>query len=599
MEFSLDPTSYADFSSVNYLKNELGAIIAHIGMAERNKSLSDRTSKISKRDVEDSVKLMEQEKLNELKYYEYDENYDKDQPIHMYKQSDDNPTYQEEEYGINYLLNYVYLYYKVVSNYEVRFRTEFNETKYNFLGILGELGFDISNDLENNINFEIILKKQNITRLSLNFNKLNDLLKKILSGDTKSNIDAEIESSRGGGMIGGNPVGIAAVMAKPVAAIWHLGRVAFLRDKVLDKLKYIYIVDGKLDVVFNKLKVNQTTKLNKKDMNVIFLGKILNAELVNIFRTCYYSLLRTRGAGLNKIGDMLLKVGMCKSRIVYFVLYNINYDSDSDNNKKIFLVYMYLRPRGVKNIYVHPFKYDKDLNLENLISGDLNTIDEYKVSKITFENILLSSHFGVTNPAEDIKDKIKTYFKENHQFTMSYDIDYLVNKIDYAVKCEKHALSGKNKYDCIAARIITLRKDKRYLFRTRRTRQNRGYFTIPDKIITHEDYRRLGKKIPEMLYLFNILKKGLDININRDREELIRLVKEKEDEEIIDSALHEPMLRSRLYTVTDNDIIPLQNNWMDSSSTAGGGRKKTKKNNKVIDNNKMNNNILTKKVRKK
>ena len=603
MEFSLDPTSYADFSSVNHLKNEIGAIIAHIGMTERYESLSDRTSKISKVDVEDSVKLMEEENLNKLQYYEYGENYDKAPPIPMYKKSDKTPTYQEEEYGINYLLTYVYLYYKVVSNYEVRFRTKFEFKETNFLGILGELGFDITkelfldNDLENNINFEMMVVEKD---LDTKFNKLNDLLRMILSGDSKSKIDTEITSSRGGGMKGGNPIGFAAVMAKPIAAIWHLGRVAFLRDKVLDKLNYLYIVDGQLGGVLNNLKPNKTTKLNRKDMNVIFLGKILNAELVNIFRTCYYSLLRTRGAGLNKIGDMLLKVGMCKSRIVYFVLYN-NYTT---NQNKIFLVYMYLRPRGVKNIYVHRFEYKSYTILNKLINHiEPNTIDVYNVRKIEFDHIKTYSHFEQDySPNEFLKKEIiKEYFKKNHQYTMCYDIDYLVNKIDYAVKCETHALAGKNKYDSIAARIVTLYKDKRYLFRTRRIRKNRDFYTIPDKIITIYDIKKMKKKkIPELLYLFNILENGLGINIDRNREELIKLVKEKEDEEVVDTELHEPMLRSGLYTVNDSDILPLQNNWMEnnttSSTSTGGGRKMTKKNvNKIK--NKTNNKIYSKKVR--
>ena len=165
MEFSLDPTSYEDFSSVNHLKNEIGAIMAHIGMTERYESSRYRTSIISKGDVEDSIKFMKEENLNKLQYYEYDENYDNDQPINMYKQSKGTPvTYQEEEYGINYLLTYVYLYYKVVSNYEVRFRTEFKEN--NFLGILRDLRFNIKkelyldNDLENKINFKLMLEKK-------------------------------------------------------------------------------------------------------------------------------------------------------------------------------------------------------------------------------------------------------------------------------------------------------------------------------------------------------------------------------------------------------------------------------------------------------
>ena len=81
---------------------------------------------------------------------------------------------------------------------------------------------------------------------------------------------------------------------------------------------------------------------------------------------------------------------------------------------------------------------------------------------------------------------------------MSYDIDYLINKIDYAVKCEKHALSGKNKYDCIAARIITLRKDKDTFLELEELDKIEVILTIPDKIITHEDYKEFKGKIPEM-----------------------------------------------------------------------------------------------------
>ena len=53
---------------------------------------------------------------------------------------------------------------------------------------------------------------------------------------------------------------------------------------------------------------------------------------------------------------MLLKFGMCKSRIVYFILcYNNSKGGLSfGGSEYLYLVFMYLRPRGVKNIYVHP-----------------------------------------------------------------------------------------------------------------------------------------------------------------------------------------------------------------------------------------------------
>ena len=54
----------------------------------------------------------------------YDET-NKDEPIKMYEPDSSNKvSYHEKEFGINYLMAYMSLYYKVVSNYEVLFQEE-------------------------------------------------------------------------------------------------------------------------------------------------------------------------------------------------------------------------------------------------------------------------------------------------------------------------------------------------------------------------------------------------------------------------------------------------------------------------------------------
>ena len=154
------------------------------------------------------------------------------------------------------------------------------------------------------------------------------ILKMLLQGKTKNEIDTKIGAYKtgvgGGGMIGGSPIGFIVGFSKPAAAIWHAARISFLRDKVLDKLKYLYLLEEDIYREFATLigVENKTIKLSQtgNPKHVELIEKIFNAELINIFRMSFFSLLRTRGKGLNKLGDMLLKFGMCKSRIVYFIL---------------------------------------------------------------------------------------------------------------------------------------------------------------------------------------------------------------------------------------------------------------------------------------
>ena len=100
-----------------------------------------------------------------------------------------------------------------------------------------------------------------------------------------------------------------------------------------------------------------------------------------------------------------------------------------------------------------------------------------------------------------------------------------------------------------------------------------------------------------MIYLNDIIKNGLQIDIDRPAEDLLRIIQEKEDEEIVDTERQELQARRRVINlVRDSDIITaMEGNWVGKGSS-GGGRKITKKNiNKIK--NKKTNKIYSKKVR--
>ena len=123
-----------------------------------------------------------------------------------------------------------------------------------------------------------------------------------------------------------------------------------------------------------------------------------------------------------------------------------------------------------------------------------------------------------------------------------------------------------------------------------------NFFTGPIRDIQIGDYSKFRKK-PEMVYLHDIINKGLQINIDRPAEDLIRIIQDKEDEEIVDTERQELQTRRRVINlVRDSDITTaMEGKWV-GETNSGGGRKITKKNiNKIK--NKKTNKIYSKKVR--
>lgn len=592
----VDATSYDDYTIVG------NKFIAILRMAERNKFLENRGSQISTLDLQTSIAKTSEKHMKSLEYYD-DTTLDK--PIKMYDGVDGVVSYHEEELGINYLMAYMSLYFKVVSNYEVLFPGE-DTTKFEkFYNILNSLNLDLegefyfendySTSIEENLDYKALKEK------TFPFKELTEILKMLLQGKTKIEIDTKIEENKtGGGMIGGSPIGIVAVFSKPVAAIWHAARISFLRDKVLDKLEYLYVLENDIFGEFSRLISTKpkTIKLSqaRNPTEVKLIEKIFNAELINIFRMSFFSLLRTRGVGLNKLGNILLNCGICKSRIVYFILcYKESKGLNISDFTHLYLVFMYLRPKGVNQIYVHPFKLDQKMDFNSLSEYTSRKIGPYQLKKIPLNTEPKLNQVKINS--KSINETIKEYFKNNHQFTMSYDIDYLIAKIDYAIKCETHTLAGKNKYKSIVDRIITFYKEKRKALRTRRRRKDmEKFFTGPLSDINRGDYQKF-KGSPEMIYLHDIIENGLQINIDRPTEDLIRIVQEKEDEEIVDTERQELQTRRRpINIVRDSDIITAMVGNVVYEGSSGGGRKKTKKNiNKIK--NKRTNKIYSKKVR--
>jgi len=555
----VDATSYDDYTSVG------NKFIAILRMAERNKILENRTSKISTLDIDNAIK-------------------EKDSIV-----SDDDEEHLEE-YNINYLIAYISLYCKVVSNYEVLFQEQ-DTTKFNeFYDKLNNLGLNLKDEFEFEDNYSIFMEKNppDYKKLQdLPFINLNKILEMLLQRKPKDVIDNEIKKyTNGGGMKGG---AVALFAAKPIAAIYHRIRVKLLRPKVLDMLKYLYLFDDNIHDDFSKLEKNKIIKLTDNEhINILnFLKKIFNAELINIFRMSFFSLLRTRGIGLNKIGNMILKCGICKSRIVYFVLCH-NKNTNTNTYESTYLVFMYLRPKGIKQIYIYRFDLENlNINTNNCLPS---IIGGYMLKKKPLDNHDPPDEVG-------IREKVKEFFKKNLNTCMCYDIDYLIAKIDYAIKCETHTLYAKKMYKNIDARIITFHKIKRSEVRTRRRRKDmEKFFTGTQSNIQLTDYN-LYKGAPEMVYLHDIIKNGLQINIDRPAEDLIRIIQDKEDEEIVDTERQELQTRRRVINlVRDSDITTaMEGKWV-GETNSGGGRKITKKNiNKIK--NKKTNKIYSKKVR--